>query len=366
MATSRDPLEIPPRAVLFDAERRRVLGADVEPSEVPLLPIVVRGETVGYLGLRPIDRLGDALDVDYLRGARTGLFLLATVGLLLAILASFLLARHVLGPVRRLTEGTARLRAGELDVRLPIESEDELGALAADFNALAASLAEAKKLEKRWLAEASHELRTPLAVLRANVEAIEDGVREATPETLAAMRAQIGVLTRLVDDVHELARLDAQGPDLAKERVAPLAILRRVFEDFELRFAERGLVATLEVPDDPVGLLADEARLVQLFTNLLENACRYTDAGGPVRVKASAARGRLEIVVEDGPPGVPPSQLRDLFRPFHRVESSRTRSLGGSGLGLAICARIVAAHGGTIEARPSPLGGLAIVVGLPT
>ena len=360
----RDPLEIPPRAVLFDAMRHRVVGAEVDPGAVPLMPIQVNDRTVGYLGLRPIDRLAALLDLDYLTSARRGLASMAALGLALALLASFFLARHVLAPIRRLTDGTARLRAQDFDVAVAIDSSDEFGSLGRDFNALAHALAESRRLQRSWLAEASHELRTPLAVLRAMVEALEDGVRPPSAETFASMRKQIATLATLVNDVHDLAKLDARGPELKLRRIDPIGVLRRVFDDFAERFAGSRLDATLIAPSDEVFVTGDEARLAQLFTNLFENARRYTDPGGPVRAIVTAQTDAVRIIVEDGPPGVSTEHLPHIFRPFHREGAAARRTEAGSGLGLTICSRIVAAHGGTIDASPSDLGGLRLEITL--
>lgn len=362
---SRDPLEIPARAVLFDASRRRVQGVEAGPDEVPLIPVRRGNEVIGYLGLRPIDRIASRLDLDYLSRLRRGLVVMAVAGIGLAMLASIFLSRHVLTPVRRLAAGAARLRANDFDVEIPVDSSDELGALGRDFNALAKTLGESRRLQRSWFAEASHELRTPLAVLRAYVDALEDGVRAPTPAAFASMRAQVLTLTRLVDDVHELARLDARGPAIRLDAVDPVAILRRVYDDFTVRFAARDLRAELVVAEVPALVQGDEERLTRLYANLLENSCRYTEPGGRVRVTTAVDAGRLRIAVDDSAPGVPPEQLEKIFRPFHRADASRSREHGGSGLGLAICARVVEAHHGEVSARASDLGGLRVEVVLP-
>src|SRR5205823_1283674 len=203
--------------------------------------------------------------------------------------------------------------------RVPVDSQDELGRLAADFNRLAETLERNETLRRRFMADVSHELRTPLAVLSAELEALEDGVRPLTRESLGSLRGEVNALGLAVETA--------------------LSGDARVFGDAD--------------------------RLVQLFRNLLENSARYTDPGGRVQIALRRQDGRAILDFDDAAPGVPAESLPHLFERFYRVDSSRSRANGGAGLGLAICSSIAAAHGGEIAAAPSPLGGLRVRVALP-
>ena len=210
---------------------------------------------------------------------------------------------------------------------------------------------------------------TPLAVLKGELEAIEDGVRQPTRDNLAALQNEVGALTQLVDDLYELALADVgalsyqMAPIDLREVIEPeLQLLRHVA-------TERGLRVRAELPPQPLRVMGDAGRLRQLLRNILTNALRYTDAGEDVPAHIEVRLGlegeQVAIDVVDAPPGVPDELLPRLFDRFFRVEASRNRASGGSGLGLAICRSIAQAHEGSIEARHAPSGGLWVAVRLP-
>ena len=268
---------------------------------------------------------------------------------------------------RAVAAGARRLAAGAFSTRIDTGRRDELGDLVRDFNTLAASLETAEQARRLWVADTSHELRTPLAVLRAQIEALQDGIHQASAQSLGRLHDEVLRMTRLVDDLHELARADSHALGLRLELVRPQDILAEVVSRLEPRGAARGLRVECESAEGTgAAALADPDRLRQVFGNLMENAIRYTDPGGTIRVREGRAPGTVLLVVEDSAPGVPDSKLPRLFERFFRVDSSRSRGSGGSGLGLAICRAIVEAHDGTISAAASPLGGLAVTVALPT
>jgi two-component system sensor histidine kinase BaeS len=361
-----DPLELPERIELVDAQMAHVVGIPVDPKDAALVPINLEDQPIGYVRLRRVHDLDRALEVDYLVGQRRQLGLVAFVALALGTLVSTLLARHVLAPIRRLTDGTRKLTAGALGARIDVTSHDELADLARDFNQLARALDQAERTRRQWFADTSHELRTPLAVLRALLEAIQDEVRKPDAQTIGSLHAQVVSLTKLVDDIHELARLDAGERETLQRPMDPLAVARDVVERFEVRFAERGLSVAVELPDNAGLVIGSEARFEQLLTNLLENSRRYTDAGGRVLVSARKKGDELLIAIDDSAPSVPDAALPKLFERFYRPDFARSREHGGSGLGLAICERIVATLGGSIRARKSELGGLRVEITLPT
>ncbi|MBF0154902.1 MAG: response regulator [Magnetococcales bacterium] len=216
---------------------------------------------------------------------------------------------------------------------------------------------------RRWMADISHELRTPLAVLRAQVEAMQDGIHPADATTLGVLHGEVMGLSRLVDDLYLLARADLGALSVEMNPVEPLAILEDLLESFAQRLAGAGITLEMHLPAErPWVTLGDPRRLRHLLTNLVENSVRYTDAGGRLLVTVVVEADALLVRFDDTPPPVPVEELPRLFDRFYRAESSRSRDHGGSGLGLAICQGIVAAHGGTIAAAPSPLGGLRIDV----
>jgi two-component system sensor histidine kinase BaeS len=282
----------------------------------------------------------------------------------LAAVAAWWLARLLVTPLLRITDATHRLSGGDYDVRIPVLGQDELGRLSHDFNQLAQALAQHERLRRSFMADMSHELRTPLAVLKGELEAIEDGVRASTPATLASLRSEVDTLTKLVDDLFDLSLSDVGALRYRMAEVDVGELLEVALTAFSVRFSERGLKVEQRIAS-PLPILADEGRLQQLFNNLLENCARYIDQGGTLRIRCNVIDSNAVIELEDSGPGVPPDIIPHLFERFFRVESSRTRAQGGAGLGLAICRNIVAAHGGSITATQGQLGGLLVRVRLP-
>jgi two-component system sensor histidine kinase BaeS len=218
---------------------------------------------------------------------------------------------------------------------------------------------------QRWVADIAHELRTPLAILRGELDAIEDGVRTFDPATRKSLQAEVARLTKLVGDLHDLSVYDEGVMNCQSERVDIGALLGAVLENAENRLRDAGIELTRQLPKDTVEVLADATRLEQLFANLLKNTERYTDSPGSLRVMCSVDSDMVDLQFADSAPGVPDRSLGQLFDRLFRVNASRSRDTGGAGLGLSICEAIVDAHGGTIQAMNSDAGGLLIRVRLP-
>lgn len=352
------------RLRLLDHDHEPVFGPPTADGEETRRDIVWRGQTVGYLALRKdsdiVDELAEGFELDQ----RRTYILITLLALLLATAASMILARRLLKPVRQLAAGARALGAGAYDTRIETTRSDELGMLAGDFNRLALALAENERSRQRWIADISHELRTPLAVLRSEIEALVDGIRETTPGRLQSLRQEVINITGLVKDLYELALSDVGALDYRREPLDLADVIGQTAQAFESRFAASGLVLHNGI-DRSLPVLGDGRRLQQLFTNLLENAQRYTQSGGRVEILLDGVNGECHIVVQDSAPGVPDEALARLFDRLYRVDKSRSRQLGGAGLGLAICRNIVDAHSGRIEAAHSALGGLAIHIRLP-
>ncbi|HDT6531579.1 two-component system sensor histidine kinase BaeS [Raoultella ornithinolytica] len=326
--------------------------------------IVVNGVSVGAVIASPVERLTRNTDINFDRQQKRTSWLIVALSTILAALATFPLARGLLAPVKRLVEGTHRLAAGDFTTRVAVSSSDELGRLAQDFNQLASTLERNQQMRRDLMADISHELRTPLAVLRGELEAIQDGVRKFTPDSVTSLQAEVATLTKLVDDLHQLSMSDEGALAYQKTFVDIITLLEVAAGAFRERFASRGLTIAVSLPENAT-VFGDGDRLMQLFNNLLENSLRYTDSGGRLLISASQTGRRIILDFADSGPGVSDQQLERLCERFYRAEGSRNRASGGSGLGLAICVNIVAAHGGTLRADHSPFGGVSIKVELP-
>lgn len=354
---------------LFDADKRLVIGepAEDQADNFTCRPIRQGDRIIGWLGLHKRDHLSDPLIVSFLNEQLTVLYVIGGSILLIVAILSFLLSNHLLTPIRQirqlagqLAEGTRALAAFRARTR------DELGRLASNFNRMTDTAERSETLRRQWLADISHDLRTPLAILRGEIEALRDGVREPSTARLDSLHSEVVRLGKLFDDLHMLFLADSQSLVIRKAPVEPTRVLKDMAARYESRFARGNLGLELDIRlPGRVVLAGDADRLAQLFSNLLENTLRYTDSPGRLRITATAAAQQLSIVFEDSAPGVPAKALKRLFERFYRVDPSRSHELGGSGLGLTICREIVGAHGGTIQADDSPLGGLKITINLP-
>ncbi len=358
-----DRLLIGRRLALVDGQGRFVAGAERALTSPSRRAILAGGVPAGWLVMARSPGTERAMDAVFLSDQRRNLMLVGLAAVLAALLASLGLARHFLRPVHKLAQMARQLRAGDLGQRAAVRRRDELGQLAADMNQLASSLETAESARRRWVADTAHELRTPLSVLQAELEALRDGVRHADAQTYPRLLGYAGQLTRLVQDLHDLARADAGA---LTHQSAPLdlaALLGDIVAGFEPRFAERCLGLSLDAPKS-LPMLGDADRLRQLFTNLLENSRRYTDPGGQLLIRARRQWDDIVVQFDDSAPAPPQDSLPYLFDRFYRVEQSRSRAAGGAGLGLAIARAIVGAHNGQMSVAASSLGGLHVEIRL--
>lgn len=354
------------RFTLFDADRQRVAGFNEPASDAIERPIVVDGLTVGWLALTPFESVSYGAEKRFADAQVRVAWGVGGGALLLAAGVAFWVSRRLLRPVRRVAEATHRLAAGDHSTRVPETGrDDEVGQLGRDFNRLAHTLQRNEAMRREFMADLSHELRTPLGVLHGELEALEDGVRKLDTQALRSLQGEVATLHKLVDDLYELSLADVGALSYRKANVDLRDVIGSTAGAFGERIQGSGLALQLDLPPEPLPAFGDERRLRQLFNNLFENSCRYTDAGGALQVKARSEGDKAVIDVMDSSPGVNGEQLPRLFERFFRGEASRSRKSGGAGLGLAICQRIVEAHDGRIEAKPSPLGGLWLRVELP-
>lgn len=359
-----NPPAIPPpspallaRLGLLDEQRNYIAGTRPQPNAA-LRPLRAGDRVVGFLAVSPVESVSEAAEVSFLDHQLRILVISAAVTAALAALAAALLTRLFVRPIRTATRSIRQLAGGRYDLSLRETSRDDVGRLYADINHLAATLANNERLRREYASDIAHELRTPLAILRGELEAIEDGVRPMNEHTLASLRAELGQLSKLVDDLHQLQLADKGALTYRKQ---PVDLAERIADE-RARFAERYAAAGIDVQvsggDRPVMIHGDADQLGRLFSNLFENTLRYTDAGGALRITLDIVDDRVDVDFMDSAPGVNDAELALVFERMYRTEESRNRASGGHGLGLAICQKIVAAHRGRIEARHSPLGGV--------
>ncbi len=351
---------------LFDAEKNLLLGVIKAGRTISWMPIE-RGDSItGYLGFVKPDVVVREADRRFMTQQLTLLGMISLVILLLSVGVATLLARRISGPIKALSHQTEALASGDYRRRMPVRTRDEIGQLCENFNKLAQALEAHEQSRANWIADISHEMRTPVSVLKAQIEAMQDNVRPLDQKGLALLHQKVSGLSRLIDDLFELTLSDVGALSYHKSALSLDQLTTLCVEQYMTKAEDAGLMLSLYITDDrPVTIHGDPARLEQLLSNLLENAIRYTDAGGKIEVELQKHAESVILLIRDSAPTVAPA-LRDvIFERLHRLESSRSRNTGGAGLGLAIARNIVLAHQGTIQAEDSPLGGLTIRVELP-
>ena len=287
----------------------------------------------------------------------------ALASAVVALAGALLLGRWVLRPLERLRGASARLAGGELSARASELGPRELREVAAAFNEMAGSLERLFDARRQLVAWASHDLRTPLASLGAMVEALEDGLA-APAEYLPAIREQLRTLSRLVEDLFELARIDA-GELTLELRRAPLGeLVASCVRALDAEARARGVQLEARLDGDPLVRVAPD-KIERVLLNLLTNAVRHTPSDGLVSVVVERDTDHVVVAVEDTGEGLSPGAAQRMFERFWRDDASRTRSTGGAGLGLAIASGLVEAHGGKIWAENRSAGGARVAFSLP-
>lgn len=295
---------------------------------------------------------------------------LLVTAVLVSGVVCFLLARYVAYPLGRMRHATRRLAAGDLSARAGTAfgtRRDEVGDLVRDFDAMADRISSLVQAQGRLLSDISHELRSPLARLNVALELARRKSGPAAVPDLDRIEAEAERMNELIGQVLALSRAERdEGATQAatSEPVDIDALVRDVAEDADYEARQHGKSVTLRA-DVPAEVAGDPELLRSAVENVVRNAVRYTAEATAVEITVTRDAGAVTITVCDRGPGVPEAELEQIFAPFHRVGSARTRASGGTGLGLAIARRAVAVHGGTIAARNDASGGLAVTIRLP-
>lgn len=359
------PLALELRIMLLDAEQGIVQGRSDLLGDSERLPIEAAGRTVGYLALLPGPGLAELGEIRFLQRQTSSILIIAVIAVALSAAVAAALAARLTRPLGRFRDTARALASGNYEARIGMPRDDELGRLAADLDMLADTLAHNEGARRQWVADIAHELRTPIAVMRGELEALQDGVRTLSPAAVDSLHADAVRLQRLVDDLHELSLTDLGALSYRMRPVDLQALLDADVQAFETEFNAAGIAVQTSATAQTAWVDADAGRLSQLFRNLLRNTLRYTDAPGQLQVRVARSAERLHVTFDDSAPGVPAQALPRLFERLYRVDASRSRQHGGAGLGLAICHNIASAHGGTLHAEASALGGLRIILDLP-
>jgi heavy metal sensor kinase len=288
--------------------------------------------------------------------------------LLLASLGGYFLSRKSLAPIALMNQQTQRITAENLSAQLDVANpRDEVGQLAMTINALLARLDTAFQEQKRFVADASHELRTPIAVLRGETEVALEQERATVEykESLELIKDEAERLSRIVENLFILARQPFDAPSLVKEAVKLNEVVADCARAAQVLATQKGLRLNVQAPLPQVSVSGDDEMLKRMLLNLLDNAVKYTPAGGEISVVLGSRNGNALITVSDTGIGIPAADQPRIFDRFYRVDRARSRALGGAGLGLSIARWIVEGHGGSLSVESMPDRGSAFTVELP-
>jgi signal transduction histidine kinase len=292
------------------------------------------------------------------------LLLAFAAGVAVAAGFALYLSRRITSPVLALSHAADEIAAGRYEVDVPkVPGGSEIGQLAGRFRDMASRLAQAEQLERNFLMSVSHELRTPLTAIRGHVEALREGVvtdEEMRTASLTVIAAEAERLERLVGDVLDLAKLGAHRFTVLQEEVEMERLVERAYVAFSEEARRRGIDYRQTVAARPV-IVSDGDRVLQIISNLLSNAFRWTPDGGRIELELSATDGTVYVAIDDSGPGVPPAERERIFRPFWSRDGG-----GGTGLGLAIARELAAALGGQIRLETTSGKGSRFELVLPT
>lgn len=323
-----------------------------------------------YLALQPglpdsARTLGES-EQSFLHSVHHSLLWFGLLFACLGLAVSFLWSRGITTPLRQLSAAADRIRQGNLQQRVEISSQDEVGQLGRIFNQMSEQLADNERLRREFLANIAHELRTPLAIMQSHLENMLEGVTPASPEKLFSMQEEVMRLTRLVRDLRDLSLAEVRQLELHRQEVDINLLLQHGADMLTPLLEEKQLQFSLSLAENIPLLQLDADRINQVIYNLLTNAIRYTNPQTSIHINSYIQDEKVCVAITDEGPGIPPADLPYVFDHFYRSEKSRNRHSGGSGIGLALARQFAAIHNGAITAENIPEGGSRFVLKLPS
>lgn len=304
-------------------------------------------------------------DLSFQSAVLRSLVLAGVLALILGILLNYLITRHLVRPLKRLTEAAHRIGQGRFDERVVISAKDEVGTLAQAFNSMADRLTHQEKLRKQFTADIAHELRTPLTSIRSYIEAFQDGVLPPNEQNLSVLNEEIDRLVGLATDLKDLNISEMGALQLHLSLINLKDLLKKVAHNLSPLIKEKDLDLVWNLPPAPVELEGDERLLTRLFYNILHNAYKYNSEHGGITIILDQAPESIEVRIKDNGPGIAREDLPFIFERFYRADKSRSRASGGSGIGLALVSQIARLHQGSVEASSTPDVGSVFTVTLP-
>lgn len=355
--------------IVYDDRADDVLGSvDVKEdgSNVASAPIMVDGEKVGTVLVRVpgSETLLTKFDEDFRDKSYNAMIFAAVIALIIAMVMGAIFARTIAAPVKKITNAAKALKEGDYSARTGMTGSDEIARLGNMFDLMADSVESNRKLERRLVTDVAHELRTPLMAIQSTVEAMIDGVFKPDAERLETLNSEVQRLSRLVDALLKLSRLESRTKPIEQKKVDLTEMLSSVVQTHQAYIHDAGL--NLEFEYDPhVYVFGDADLLRQATANLISNAVRYTPEGGTITIMARKGDLMGQIVVKDTGIGLTPEEAKLVFQRFWRADSGRARATGGLGIGLSVVKEIVEQHNGWVRVEGRPNEGACFTIYIP-
>lgn len=355
--------------IVYDDRANDVLGSvDVKEdgSNVASAPIMVDGEKVGTVLVRVpgSETLLTKFDEDFRDKSYNAMIFAAVIALIIAMVMGAIFARTIAAPVKKITNAAKALKEGDYSARTGMAGSDEIARLGNMFDLMADSVESNRKLERRLVTDVAHELRTPLMAIQSTVEAMIDGVFKPDAERLETLNSEVQRLSRLVDALLKLSRLESRTKPIEQKKVDLTEMLSSVVQTHQAYIHDAGL--NLEFEYDPhVYVFGDADLLRQATANLISNAVRYTPEGGTITIMARKGDLMGQIVVKDTGIGLTPEEAKLVFQRFWRADSGRARATGGLGIGLSVVKEIVEQHNGWVRVEGRPNEGACFTIYIP-
>lgn len=332
-------------------------------------PVVVDGDIIGQVVVRVIPPRGViTLEEQFVDSVYRGFIAGGVAAIFFAIVLGVGFANSLVKPIRRLTQVVQDFAKGNWLRRSPITSNNEIGVLSKAFNQMAEQLEKNLKLKQQLVADVSHELRTPITILRGNLESIQAGINDPSPQLILSMHDEVLRLSRLVSELQQLSLIDNNSLPINKQRVDLVGLVNKIFEVFVVEAQAKEIKLNYNFSKEPFYLAIDEDKITQVIINLLTNALRHTPSQGEINLVIEETEGKLPmalIKIIDQGPGILPEEREKIFERFYRLDEARNREQGGMGLGLAIAKGIIEAHGGAILIEENTPQGLIFTIQLP-
>ena len=328
--------------------------------------LIYNEEKIGELVIRYIGPYQiSEKDITFTEDINSAILYAAIIAVIVAVILGMYSSKTFLKPILQITRAANHIRHGKLDTKVEIDNNIiELQELSQSINHLSKSLQEQKNLRSRLTSDIAHELRTPLTILQSHIEAISDGIWEATPEKLNICKNEVIRLIKLVEELKYLNDIENHNLELEVEKYSLYKDIKEITASFQHQFEEKNIEFNVYLEDEII-IYADRDRIRQVIINLLSNAFKFTPSGGKVDIQLYEEDMNIKFIITDTGIGIEEKDIPYIFERLYRSDISRNRDTGGVGIGLSISKTIIEAHGGTIEVKSKKNEGSIFTIILP-